>query len=295
MYVRFKKRLGYVLIAPSAVVILAVLFYPLIYSAYLSAFETYVGPGRLILRFIGFKNYLDVLSSPQWWLAFGRTSYLVLYDIVVGMSLGLGIALLLTKRSRFTGIGRALVLFPYVLPSIVRALMWKWIYNSNYGFLNGLLFRLGIIKDYIAWLSHTTLALHMLIVANLWEGTPFAIIMYLAALQTIPQELYDAARVDGATSWQTFAKVTFPLLKPMTYILIVMKTVATFKVFDLVYALTSGGPGSSTQVVGFLMYSTVFDSLQFGKGAAMSYITLVVIFGLVIVYTRLFGTGGERA
>lgn len=294
MYGRFKKRLGYVLIAPSLFIVGVVLLYPLLYSAYLSLYDTYVGPGKLILRFVGLKNYLDVLTSGEWWLAFGRTAYFVLYDIFVGMSLGLGIALLLSRRFRFRGVGRALILFPYVLPSIVRALMWKWIYNSNYGFLNGLLYQLGFIHSYVAWLSNTTLALHMLILANLWEGTPFAIIMYLAALQTIPQELYDAAKVDGAGSWRTFTRVTFPLLKPMTYILIVMKTVQTFKIFDLVYALTGGGPGNSTRVVGYLMYSTVFDSLQFGKGAAMSYISLVVIFGLVLVYTRLFGREEQR-
>ncbi len=283
-----RKTLGYLLILPSAVIIMVVLVYPLLYSGYLSFFETFVGPGTLILTPVGLKNYIETIKNPQWWWAFGRTAYFVLYDILVGMSLGLGIALLLNKEFRLRGIARALGLFPYVLPSIVKALMWKWIYNSDYGFLNGLLFQLGLIKDYIPWLSSPTLAIHMVILANIWEGTPFAIIMYLAALQTIPKELYEASEVDGATSWQMFTKITFPLIKPMTFILIVIKTVATFKIFDLVYALTAGGPGGSTQVVGYLMYSTVFDSLQFGKGAAMSYILLAIILVLVFIYSRLF-------
>ena len=283
-----RKTLGYLLILPSAIIIMVVLVYPLLYSGYLSFFETFVGPGTLILTPVGLKNYIETIKNPQWWWAFGRTAYFVLYDILVGMSLGLGIALLLNKEFRLRGIARALVLFPYVLPSIVKALMWKWIYNSDYGFLNGLLFQLGLIKDYIPWLSSPTLAIHMVILANIWEGTPFAIIMYLAALQTIPKELYEASEVDGATSWQMFTKITFPLIKPMTFILIVIKTVATFKIFDLVYALTAGGPGGSTQVVGYLMYSTVFDSLQFGKGAAMSYILLAIILVLVFIYSRLF-------
>jgi ABC-type sugar transport system permease subunit len=276
------------LILPSAVIIIVVLVYPILYSGYLSFFETFVGPGTLVLTPVGLKNYIETIKNPQWWWAFGRTAYFVLYDILVGMSLGLGIALLLNKEFRLRGIARALVLFPYVLPSIVKALMWKWIYNSDYGFLNGLLFQLGLIKDYIPWLSSPTLAIHMVILANIWEGTPFAIIMYLAALQTIPKELYEASEVDGATPWQMFTKITFPLIKPMTFILIVIKTVATFKIFDLVYALTAGGPGGSTQVVGYLMYSTVFDSLQFGKGAAMSYILLAIILVLVFIYSRLF-------
>jgi ABC-type sugar transport system permease subunit len=283
-----RKTLGYLLILPSAVIIIVVLVYPILYSGYLSFFETFVGPGTLVLTPVGLKNYIETIKNPQWWWAFGRTAYFVLYDILVGMSLGLGIALLLNKEFRLRGIARALVLFPYVLPSIVKALMWKWIYNSDYGFLNGLLFQLGLIKDYIPWLSSPTLAIHMVILANIWEGTPFAIIMYLAALQTIPKELYEASEVDGATPWQMFTKITFPLIKPMTFILIVIKTVATFKIFDLVYALTAGGPGGSTQVVGYLMYSTVFDSLQFGKGAAMSYILLAIILVLVFIYSRLF-------
>ncbi|HOP55915.1 MAG TPA: sugar ABC transporter permease [bacterium] len=283
-----RKTLGYLLILPSAVIIIVVLVYPILYSGYLSFFETFVGPGTLVLTPVGLKNYIETIKNPQWWWAFGRTAYFVLYDILVGMSLGLGIALLLNKEFRLRGIARALVLFPYVLPSIVKALMWKWIYNSDYGFLNGLLFQLGLIKDYIPWLSSPTLAIHMVILANIWEGTPFAIIMYLAALQTIPKELYEASEVDGATPWQMFTKITFPLIKPITFILIVIKTVATFKIFDLVYALTAGGPGGSTQVVGYLMYSTVFDSLQFGKGAAMSYILLAIILVLVFIYSRLF-------
>lgn len=290
MYEKFRKRLGFVLIAPAMICIVSVLLYPLLYSAYLSLFSTFVGPGRLVLSFVGLRNYLEVLSSPDWWLAFGRTSYFVLYDIVVGMSMGLGIALLFSKQFRLRGVARALILFPYVLPSIVRALMWKWIYNSNYGFLDGILYQLGIIKSYIAWLSDPRLAIHMLIVANIWEGTPFAVIMYLAALQTIPLELYEASKVDGASAWQMFGKVTFPLLRPMTFTLIVMKIVATFKIFDLIYALTGGGPGSSTQVVGYLMYNTVFRSLQFGKGAAMSYLTLLIILGLVLFFSRVFRT-----
>ncbi|MGB9858280.1 MAG: carbohydrate ABC transporter permease [Dictyoglomaceae bacterium] len=284
----YRKRVGYILTIPSFLIVAMVLFYPLFYSFYLSFYETSVGLGSLRLNFVGFNNYVNVLKSSEWWMSFLRTAYFVFYDIFVGMSLGLGIAILLNKNFRFKGIARTLVLFPYVLPTIVKALMWKWIYNSDYGFLNSLLYQVGIIKHYIPWLSDPKLAIHMLIIVNLWEGTPFAIILYLAALQTIPNELYEAAEVDGATSFQIFSKITLPLLKPINLMLIVFKTVATFKIFDLVYALTGGGPGTTTQVVGHLMYSVVFDSLQFGKGASMSFILLIIIFMLVYIYTRLF-------
>lgn len=284
-----RRTLGYLLVLPAGLVIGAVLIYPIAYSAYISFFEMFIGPGTLHLIPVGFKNYIDTIRSPQWWGAFARTAYFVLYDILVGMSLGLGIAILLNREFRLRGVARALILFPYVLPSIVRALMWKWISNSDYGFLNGLLFQLGLIDNYIPWLSDPRLAIHMLILINIWEGTPFAILMYLAALQTIPKELYEASEVDGATSFQMFTKITFPLILPTTFLLVVMKTIATFKVFDLVYALTGGGPGESTQVISHLIYTTTFGSLQFGKGAAMSYILLFIILLLVILYSKLFG------
>ncbi|NPV80336.1 MAG: sugar ABC transporter permease [Firmicutes bacterium] len=284
-----RRTLGYLLVLPAGLVIGAVLIYPIVYSAYISFFEMFIGPGTLHLIPVGFKNYIDTIRSPQWWGAFARTAYFVLYDILVGMSLGLGIAILLNREFRLRGVARALILFPYVLPSIVRALMWKWISNSDYGFLNGLLFQLGLIDNYIPWLSDPRLAIHMLILINIWEGTPFAILMYLAALQTIPKELYEASEVDGATSFQMFTKITFPLILPTTFLLVVMKTIATFKVFDLVYALTGGGPGESTQVISHLIYTTTFGSLQFGKGAAMSYILLFIILLLVILYSKLFG------
>jgi len=283
-----QKKFGYILIFPSFLVITLVLFYPLIYSLFLSFYQTSVGLGGLKLKFVGLNNYIDVLRSSEWWMSFLRTAYFVFYDIFVGMSLGLGIAILLNKNFRFRGIARTLVLFPYVLPTIVKALMWKWIYNSDYGFLNSLLYQLGIINHYIPWLSEPKLAIHMLIIVNLWEGTPFAIILYLAALQTIPNELYEAAEIDGANSWQIFSKITLPLLMPINLMLIVYKTIATFKIFDIVYALTGGGPGTTTQVVAHLMYSTVFDSLQFGKGASMSFILLIIILVLVYIYTKLF-------
>ncbi len=242
------------------------------------------------VEFVGVEHYRDTIKNREFWASLGRTAYFVLFDICVGMSLGLGIALLLHKRFHFRGVVRALVILPYVLPPTVNGLIWKWMYNPDYGFLNGILFKLGIISGYKAWLSSPLLALHMLILANLWQGTPFAIMLYLAGLQTIPKELMDAAKVDGATGWQTLTKIILPLLVPISLVMMVLKTIATFKIFDLVYILTGGGPANSTQVISYYIYRESFDFLNIGYGAAISYTLTLVILVLVYVYFKLLKT-----
>jgi multiple sugar transport system permease protein len=151
-----------------------------------------------------------------------------------------------------------------------------------------MLYQFGFISDYIAWLSKTNLAIIMLIIANLWQGTPFAVILFLSGLKSIPLELYEAARIDGSSSWQSFKYITLPLLKPIIYILIVMKTILTFKIFDLIYALTGGGPANTTQVVSMKIYNESFNFLKFGRASAMSYILLGVVTCFVIIYMKLF-------
>ncbi len=244
--------------------------------------------------FVGFNNYIDVITDITWWKAILRTLYFVIADITVGITLGLGVALLLNRKLILKPIIFAIVLFPYVLPPIVNALMWKLIYDPDYGFLNGILYQLGLIKDYIPWLSKTSLAIVMLIIANLWQGTPFAIILFLAGLKSIPLELYEAAKIDGSSSWQSFVYITLPLLKPIIYILVVMKTILTFKIFDLIYALTGGGPANTTQVVSMKIYNESFLFFKFGRASAMSYILLGVVMCFVILYMKLFEEKKEK-
>ena len=168
------------------------------------------------------------------------------------------------------------------------SLIWKLIYDPNYGLLNGLLTQLGIIKDYVAWLSSPKLAMVMLIIANLWQGTPFSIVLFLAGLKSIPKEEYEAAAIDGASSLVSFLYITIPHLMPIIYMNVVMKTIATFKVFDIIYSLTCGGPGGSTTVVGMLIYKESFEYMKFGQGAAMSFLLLIIVLCFVIIYSRMF-------
>lgn len=282
-----KRQLGILLCLPAFVMILGVVGYPLGYSVYISFHEMNFARAGLGPQFVGLKNYVRVFERADFWKAFLRSSLFVVYDLFIGMPLGLAIAILLNQRFKFRGVARATILLPYVLSGTVLGLIWKWIYNPNHGALNALLQQLGLISEYVAWLAEPTRALQMVILVNLWQGTPWAIIMYLAGLQTIPLELYDAAKVDGASGWQTLFRVTLPLLTPITLAMLVLKTVWTFQVFDIVWVLTRGGPASATQVVSYFIYYSSFFQLKFGYAAAMSYVLLGIILVLVFIYYRL--------
>ncbi|PNR95845.1 carbohydrate ABC transporter permease [Petrotoga sp. 9PWA.NaAc.5.4] len=282
-----RKVLGYFLITPALVVMFCVLIFPLAYSFYLSFFNVSLGR-TMKLDFVGFYNYIDVIKDQTWWKAFLNTIYFVIADVAIGIPLGLIFALTLNRKLPIRSLIIGIVMFPYILPPIVHGLMWKLIYNPDYGFLNATLMNLGIIKEPIYWLVSPNLALIALIIANIWQGTAFAVIIYLGGLQSIPLEYYEAARIDGSTSIKLLRYITIPLLRPYTSLLLVMKTIMTFKIFDMVYAMTGGGPAGSTKVVAYEIYHTAFEAFKFGRASAMSYILLGIVAVIVFIYQRIF-------
>jgi ABC-type sugar transport system permease subunit len=179
-----------------------------------------------------------------------------------------------------------LALLPWAIPSVVNGIMWKWTLNPSYGSLNGLLYSLGIIDKYIIWLGDPKLALGMVVMADIWKETPFIMLLFLAALQTIPHDLYEAARVDGSTAVQSFFYITLPLIRPTLFVAVALRTIWALKSFDLIYTLTAGGPSSGTTVVGYYTYLKSFVSLQLGRGAAVAFIMTAVVLALVILYQR---------
>ncbi len=290
-----KKIIGYALMAPSLFILSLVLAFPLAHAFYLSLFNVRFFGGRIITSFVGLENYLSVLRDDSWWRSFVNTLYFVLADITAGMFLGFISALALNRRLRFRSLIIAAILLPYVLPPIVHALIWKWAFNADYGFINQTLLSLGILKKNVYWLTDPKLVLWALIVANLWQGTAFATIIYLGGMKSIPDELYEAAKIDGATRIQQVIHITLPLLKPFTQLLLVMKTILTFKLFELVYAVTGGGPAGRTRVVSYEIYRTAFESYKFGRATAMSYILLGIVTVIVLLYRRFLTTeAGEE-
>jgi ABC-type sugar transport system permease subunit len=292
---RHKRMIGYLLMTPSLVILSLVLAFPLAHAFYLSLFNVRFFAGRVITSFIGFENYLSVILDESWWRSFLNTLYFVLADITVGMFLGFITALALNRIFRLRSLVVGAILLPYVLPPIVHALIWKWAFNADYGFINQTLLSLGFIRKSVYWLTDPKLVLWALILANLWQGTAFATIIYLGGMKSIPDELYEAARIDGATRTQQVLHITWPLLKPFTQLLLVMKTILTFKLFELVYAVTGGGPAGRTRVVSYEIYRTAFESYKFGRATAMSYVLLGIVALIVLLFRRIFATeAGEE-
>lgn len=283
---------AFLLNAPAVAVILLLVGYPITYSFYLSLHRWNLKrPG--VFSFIWFGNYLHILNTAEFWSALWVTVIFAFFSVSGILVLGTGIALILNEEFWGRGLVRSLVLIPWAIPPVVNGLMWQWILNSKAGILNGLLVALGVIHEYRAWFLDSATAIFMLVVAHVWNNLPFAVIVLLAALQTIPAELYDAAQVDRARMWQRFRHVTLPWLIHPILIIMILQTMTAFRVFDLVYVLTGGGPGDSTTVIALLTFRTAFDYLDVGRGNAYAYIIALITLSLAAIYFKALYARGE--
>ncbi|HEX8941133.1 MAG TPA: sugar ABC transporter permease [Candidatus Limnocylindrales bacterium] len=279
-------------IAPATVVVLLVVLVPLVRAAWMSLFDiSLVRPGDE--PFVGLGNYLDQLTSPDFWAATGRAFFFTIVSTALELALGLGLALLMDQPLRLRWLLRSLIILPWALPTVVNALMWRWIDNAEYGALNALLTQLGLIHQYQVWLSNTDLAMWMVILADVWKMTPLVAILLLAALQSVDRELIEAAQVDGASSLQAFARILLPLITPVILVVLVLRTMEAFKVFDIIWIMTGGGPANSTQTIAIYAYQTAYQGFDFGRGAALGYLIALIIMALAAVYLRLLGRTGR--
>jgi multiple sugar transport system permease protein/N,N'-diacetylchitobiose transport system permease protein len=228
-----------------------------------------------------------MLSSPSVWASLGRTLYFTVVSLIIEVTLGLCLALLLNAPMRFRWLFRTAIVIPWALPTIVNAAMWKGIYNAQYGALNAVLYQLGVIHDYVPWLSEPWRAMNLVILADAWKTTPLVAFFLLAGLTSIPSELYEAAEVDGLGWWKRFRAITLPLLVPAISIVVVLRTVEAFKVFDIIYAMTRGGPANGTAVISYYTYQTAFSDQSFGIGSAMAMLIVLIIAILCMIYLRL--------
>jgi multiple sugar transport system permease protein len=237
--------------------------------------------------FVGLKNYEQVISSDTFDVAVRNTLVFLLLTVPTVTVLGLGVALLLNQRVRGFGVLVALVLLPWSIPLVSAGIIWRLLLHGNFGSLNGLLMQLGIIDSYVPWLSDPDLAMFSVAVAHVWREFPLPTILFLAGLQTITPEILEAARLDRATAWQRFRHVTLPLLKAPLLIVLVYETMIAASVFDLVYVLTGGGPGTSTTLFSWYAYTATFKFLNLGQGAALSFLLTAVLVIAIVVYMRL--------
>lgn len=279
--------LGALLIAPTVLIFTAVIVYPLVSAIYLSLFSIFT----LTLQgdWVGLGNYGAILEGPTFWRAFGNNLIWTAGTLTLQIVFGVLVALLLNNQIWFRSLARSLVLFPYFVSTVVAVLVWRWLFNDLYGILNHLMLRAGLIDMPIDWLGKMPNAMASIIVVGGWKYFPFVVIAVLARLQTIPPQLYEAARVDGANAWSRFWDVTLPQLREVLTVIILLRTIWDFKEFDLIFLLTGGGPLNRTQTLPLVVYQQAFGLNQMGMAAAYSVLMMLVMLVFMaayIIYTR---------
>jgi len=275
------------MVMPAGIMVIGLLFYPLLYSMVISLYDLNVRAPWIGPRFVGLANYIRALTSPDVRAAAGRSLYLAALGISLGIPISMAFALILNRPFPLRGLVRGLLIVPWIIPGTVQGLLWARIYDPHYGALNGLLYQLGIIRDYIPWLLEPRRALLLVALANTWATVPMMTLLYLAGLQSIPEEFHEAAQVDGAGPWARFRHITFPLLMPITLINLILKTIDALTIFDLVYVLTGGGPANATQVIGYYLYNAAFQRLDYGYASALAWLITLMALGLTGLYSRL--------
>ena len=281
-----KDASRWIMILPATIIIAMALFYPVISTVVISFQDRSLFMPHLS-RFVGINNYKNILSSQEFWSALKVTIYFTVISVFAEFVIGLFTAILLNQNFKMKTFLRALVILPWAIPTVANGVLWQWIFDANYGALNGLLYQLGIIKDYVNWLGSPFLALNMVIIADVWKNCWFFTIVLLGALQTIPKSYFEAAEVDGAGFWSRLFKVTLPLLRPAIAVSLVLRTSEAFKVFDIIYIMTKGGPANGTQVLSYYVYHKSFEAMKLGEGAAISTVIAVVILAAAIFYTKI--------
>lgn len=264
---------GYVLLLPSLSVLVGVALVPIVFLVALSLRQRVLPFG--IDTFIGLGNYALLFQTPRFWNSLGVSAYFAVLSVLLEVTLGLAIALLLTRGFPRAGLARALILLPWAIPTVVTAKMWDWLYHPDLGLFNYLLQAVGLKPIY--WLSSPSLALHAAIVADVWKMTPFVVILLMAGLAIIPQDVYRAAALDGAAPWQTFWHMTLPLLRPVLLVVILFRMIDALRAFDLLYVLTGGGPADRTETLSIFAYKIYFQTLQFGYGASIGVVMFLIV------------------
>lgn len=277
------------LLIPCFLFIIIFACYPILYSVYLSLHKIILGLPGLGQPFVGLENYRELLHDKIALHSLFNTLLFVFTTTFFEIVFGLGIALVINKHFRGRGMVRAAILVPWAIPTVVSSQMWRFIFNDKYGLLNFILFG-SDTTAYTAWLADPTTAFTAIVVADVWKTSSFAGLLILAGLQIIPDELYEAARIDGATSWQQFKKITLPLIKPAILVALLFRTMDAFRVFDLVFVMTQGGPADSTNVLQFYGYKKIFAEGLMGYGSTISVLVFLVTLIMSLFYIRVIGT-----
>lgn len=280
-----QARFAALLLIPSVVVVFGIVLYPILRTVWTSLHDVN-SPFPGAYPWVGLQNYGDLISDGAVWSSVLRTLYFTLLSTTLEIGLGIGLALLLNAPLRARWLFRAVIVLPWALPTVVNAQMWKFILNAQYGALNAVLTQLHLADDYRSWLGSPFLALNMVTLADVWKNTSLVAFFLLAGLQTIPRGLHEAARVDGASAWRRFLHITLPLLKSSIVVVLVLRTIEAFKVFDIIYVMTRGGPANGTQSIAYFTYVRAFSDESFGYGSALAMFIVLFILVMAALYIR---------
>jgi|LSQX01.2.fsa_nt_gb multiple sugar transport system permease protein len=279
---RKAERLTYLFVIPAVVVFALLTVYPLIYAIVTGFYKIDFIKAKTM--FYGFQNYAEILTDDTFWVAVKNTLLFVVLAVVFETLLGTVFALFFNSGFRFMKLYRTIVLVPMLLPPITVALTWKMMYDYNFGIFNFLLKTIGLSP--VEWLSSTDWALLSVVLTDIWQWTPFVFLVILASLQSIPLEIYESAQVEGASYVQSLRYITLPLLRPALALVLLLRTIDTFRVFDKMYVLTGGGPGNATETITYYIYRYGFRYFQTGYAAAASIIMVIMVLIFSIPYIK---------
>lgn len=294
MWSRRQKREGWLLLAPALIILSIVTVAPLVETVWLSFTDKEITSLPQEVHFIGLENYSWALTDPDFIDSLWRTLYFTVASVGLETLIAVAVALFLDLEFRGRNLLRILIFLPWAVPTIVNAIMWRLIFHPEYGSFNAALMQIGIIDSYRSWLGDPDLAMNMIVLADVWKNYPLIAFVVLAALQTIPGELYDAARVDGATAWQRFRNVTLPGILAPLLVVVVLRTIESFRVFDIIYVMTRGGPADMTKTASFFVYKEYFAYLRAGSGASYAVIIALISAMMIAAYFVLLRRSTAR-
>ena len=278
------------LIAPALALLLTIILYPLVNSMYIGLLDKSLIYGGD--DFVGLQNIQAVLRT-DFLLILRNTLIFTAGATLLPFVLGFGVALILNGPIRGRGVWRGAFLMPWLVPSVIVSFLWLWIFNANYGVLNGVLRNAGLVQSNVNWLSNGVSAMSAVTIAKTWQTFPWIAVMILAALQTIPRELYEAASISGANTWQSFRYVTVPHLRGVSSIVLLLSLIWNFQHFETIYVMTQGGPAKATTTFSVAVYQTAFQSFDLGKAGALGILWMILLSAVVVVYLR-FGMADEE-
>lgn len=284
---RSETSTAYLYLAPTLLVLLFTIFIPMLYALFISFMKVGFAQGSMKYSFIGLDNYLHLLKDARFPDVLSNTVYFTVAKVAATLVIAFGIALIIYGGMWGAALFKRIFLIPWALSGVVNSLMWQWMYSGDYGILNEILLRLGLIDNYRRWLVEPESAMTAVLVADVWKSVPYVALLLLAAMQSIPKELHEAVKADGGGPVVAFYHIILPHIKPVIMVVLVIETMWTLRVFDLIWLLTKGGPQDSTMTLNVFAYEQAFQNFDFGYGAAISYVITLLTLLFTFFYMRM--------